>query len=363
MARFISTIGFSTPPQPSILIVNDDVEAGRTLSTILQAAKFRTRCAPAGRLERMLSAGLPDFVVADCGIGGVAVCDTIKRVHPLLPVVVALPDDSARLSAIRAGADHVMVHPLAIDELLARATWLVELGARHTVLSTKLETLRMWHDWVRYLVHDLRNPVTIAMGKVSFARDQNADAGVDRNLGSAERALTEISMMLRDLLDTDRIQHGALAPQKEEVDLAELATSVASSLPAEHKVEVSVDGDTKISGDRILLGRVFSNLMLNATRFARERPVHVDVTGGAHGVSARVINDGPGIAPELEPHLFEPWRRAGADNQGATGIGLAFCRLVCEAHDGKIWLEDATSGKVTFAFGIPRPPPTELASR
>jgi two-component system, sensor histidine kinase and response regulator len=354
VARFISTIGFRPPVQPSILIVTEDADGGRAVSTALQAGGYRTRCAPCARLDRMIEAELPDLVVADDGADGIAVCESLKQRNAALPVVVVVPDETARLAAIRAGADHAMLAPLSIEELLARAHWLVDQGARHAALATKLESLRMWQDWVRYFVHDLRSSVTIASGTVSFARHRNKDADVERHLESAERALTDLAMMLRDVLDTDRIKHGVLAPQKEEVDFAELVTSIAKELAPERPIDVSVDGDTTIIADRSLIGRVFSNLMLNATRFARDH-VHVELMGTSHGVSARIINDGPGIASEMQSRLFEPWRHIGGDAPSATGIGLAFCRLVCEAHDGTIWLDDGSAGKVTFAFGIPRP--------
>jgi signal transduction histidine kinase len=158
--------------------------------------------------------------------------------------------------------------------------------------------------------------------------------------------------MLRDILDTDRIKHGALAPVRQELDLAQLAQDAANDI-AGAQVSVSVQGDTWVAGDPALLRRVIGNLVTNASRHVRKKPVEVSVVGTAHGVSARVVNDGPGIDATVRPHLFEPWQRVSGLHAG-TGIGLAFCRLVCEAHGGSIWLDSAVDGEVAFAFGLPR---------
>jgi two-component system sensor kinase FixL len=103
---------------------------------------------------------------------------------------------------------------------------------------------------------------------------------------------------------------------------------------------------------------VIANLVINASRHARHA-VRVAVAGGTHGVSVRVINDGPGISPQLERVLFEPWKHIDGSVGEFTGIGLAFCRLVCEAHGGRIWLDSAADGAVAFAFGIPHEPPSD----
>src|SRR5262249_48358020 len=130
-----------------------------------------------------------------------------------------------------------------------------------------------------------------------------------------------------------------------------------------HAVDVTCDGNTRIAADRGLLRRVFGNLLANASRHARELPIKVAVTGTSHGVSAAGVNDGPAISRELFAHLFDPWQSySQGDARRATGLGLAFCRLVCEAHAGTIWVESAEAGEVAFAFGIPRSVAAEQAA-
>jgi signal transduction histidine kinase len=303
----------------------------------------------------MLMASVPDLILIDGATNGMGVCAALKKSRPHVPVMVVI-EPLQRAEAIRAGADHVLTRPIDLDELLVRARWLVEIGGRHQAVQAKLESMLLWHDWVRYLVHDLRNPVMLAVAHVSLAREHGASPQIERDLLEAERSLDLMTAMLRDILDSDRIRHGVLVPQVESIDLRELASTTVTQLALTHPVEIAGEGDTTLAVDAMLLGRVFRNLITNADRHAKNEPIRVEVTGTAHGVSARVTNDGEAVAAEVAPHLFEPWRQVDGGYQRGTGIGLAFCRLVCDAHDGKIWLDSAAAGSVTFAFGLPRVP-------
>ena len=345
--RFISTLGHRPALQPSLVIACDDSAATSQLAGELAVHELRTRGIAIGELAATLDRELPDLVVLD-GTTAAATCAWIKRARPDLPVIAIVPAES-RLHAINEGADHCVTRPFDLPELVARVRVLVYHGGRRRTIDAKLDTMRLWHDWVRYLVHDLRAPLTTAMAAVSFAEAHN-DATRPEHLRETMRALDDMAGLLRDILDTDRIKHGVLVPARQDVDLGELAREVAAAATS-HPIEVKRSGDTRIAADAMLFRRVLTNLYANAARHAKKQPIAVDVTGGSHGVSVRVSNDGPGIELELQQHLFEPWQRFGA---AGTGIGLAFCRLVCEAHEGKIWLDSGKAGEVAFAFGIPR---------
>jgi two-component system, sensor histidine kinase and response regulator len=353
MARFISTLGYAPPSQLSILILTDDIPAGRDLVAGLAHMQLAVRCAPSRRLDRMLAAETPDVIVVDWGTTGAEVLERIRRTAAHIPVLAIAPGPAfeERLPILELGVDYCVWRPFDVREIAVRARVASETAARQRAIATKVDAMRLWHDWVRYLVHDLRSPVTVAMSAVAMAMDSPADE-LAENLTAADRALGEITSMLRDILDTDRIKHGALSPVRQEVDLAQLARDVAID-STRHAVHVTGSGNTSIAGDPVLLRRVLGNLVANATRHVRARPIEVSVTGTAHGVSARVVNDGPGIEPAVRPHLFEPWQQVAGLHAG-TGIGLAFCRLVCEAHGGTIWLDNPMDGEVAFAFGLPR---------
>lgn len=248
---------------------------------------MKTRNAPASRVERMLEAELPDLVLIDCTIDGAAACGVVKREHPELPVI-AVVDAATKLALVRAGADHCVTRPLDIEELRARAGVLIAAGARHRGELVKLDTLRLWHDWVRYVIHDLRNPVTVALASVSSAvLEPEADNA--ELLLAARRSLDETAALLRDIHDTDRIKHGVLTPMKEHIDLVDLATEVVAAATSPHPVHVRAKGDTRIYADRVLIRRVFGNLISNAARHARMKPIEVEIDPGQRRDAERLL--------------------------------------------------------------------------
>ena len=356
--RFISTVG-ERRAQPTIVIGSDGA-VGRAFQPELQRAGFAVSCVGHAALDEVILMKSPDVVLA-IGERAVHACElarkAMRRSGGRIRVVALVGDPAARFAAISAGADHVEVATEPTAELIARVTWLAEDRRVEHAMANKVDTIRLWQDWVRYLIHDLRQPLTVATSCLQLARIRRSADEVKADLDAVEEAHADMRWMLQDLLDTDRLRHGALELEREDMDIADVAREVAERIRIGHAVDVTSNGDTRIAADRRLLGRVFGNLLTNASRYAREQPIRVAITGTPHGVSAAVVNDGPGIATELLPHLFDPWHSyAGGDTGGnrATGIGLAFCRLVCEAHAGQIWVESSEPGEVAFAFGIPR---------
>jgi signal transduction histidine kinase len=347
--RYISTFSPRAAKAP-VLVIGDSAR----VEALLRTAKLEIRTTTVAQLDRALVNEPPWLVVID-DPDGAMMCQRLKGWRPEIPVIVVTAD---RLEAIRAGADHVLSPPIDDEELVARARRLVAAGERQLASAAKLDELMMWHDWVRYFVHDLRNPINVALNMLSLVNMAHDANGRANHIRYAIRALDDVRMMLQDVLDADRVKRGVLGLQKQRVDLASIVEEVASDIAAtaDHTIDVAKEGDAEITVDPGLIRRVIANLVINANRHAREQPVRISIAGGALGVSVRVVNDGPGISPALQRVLFEPWRHIEGSVGESTGIGLAFCRLVCEAHGGRIWLDSANDGNVAFAFGLPHHP-------
>jgi len=288
-------------------------------------------------------------VALAAGIVAVIAWSYVIKADPqthFLPIIGISSDDSleARLEAASAGFDHFQAKPVELPELVARARVLVETGAVLRATAAKTESLMLWHDWVRYIVHDLRNPVGVAIGNLAYVMEEAPIASDEsrRALEDARCELGRVTSMLQDILDTDRLQRGVLALERARVDLERLGRELLAptrGLVGGRRLDVVLDaaGPCIVDGDPALLRRVLVNLMGNAVRYARSR-VRLAFEGAPGAVRVSVENDGPGIGEELCARIFEPWivlDPTGGVTHG-TGLGLAFCRLVVAAHGGEI---------------------------
>ncbi|MBI4509626.1 MAG: hybrid sensor histidine kinase/response regulator [Deltaproteobacteria bacterium] len=368
----ISSLTVEVPVKPVVAVVAKDLEWADDLSRALEPRGFMIRLLPGlGSVAPMVETDAPDLIVLQVGgAWGEAheVCRSLKEQSHArgVPLLAFSSEDTAdsRVEAARAGFDHWMAMPGEVEVLVQRVHALVKTGAVIKALSIRSEQLLLWRDWVRYLVHDLRNPLSIALGNLAFVQQDVVRSGEEETHKALEEAryeLGRVSAMLQDLLDTDRLQRGVLVPQKQVIDLAVVARNVAASarvLAEAKKTSVVVDatGNGQVSADPSLAQRVCANLVGNAVRYARKRAIFIEVEGRPDSVTVRVGNDGPGIARELQSRLFEPWVRLdpGAAMTHGTGLGLAFCRLVLEAHGGRIWIDSAEDGNVVFAFRLLR---------
>jgi signal transduction histidine kinase len=110
-----------------------------------------------------------------------------------------------------------------------------------------------------------------------------------------------------------------------------------------------------VEGDPSQLRRVLQNLVGNAVKFHGEAPPHVEVSARRDTAEwvVTVRDNGVGVDPDHASRIFGMFSRLNGDAEG-TGIGLAVCRRVVEAHGGRIWVEPAEGGGSAFRFTLPR---------
>lgn len=306
----------------------------------------------------------PDLVIV--GAATEAELGLVKQMKALpeshfIPVIVVLggvgPRALAR-AAYAAGADHA-TESLAAEEAVARGRALVRSGAVARAVKSSRQELRLRRDWVRYLVHDLRNLLTKAIGQLTLAGARGrTDPALRDSLLACEEELWRGTALLGDFLDVDRIRKGSLHLHRAPADLVELAGKVAesyreSAARAGLEIAVAVGGPVEATVDGALVERVLGNLVANALRYAPAGSavtIGVDRADGAALLS--VENRGPSIPPEEVPRLFEPFVRADTRSAGA-GLGLAFCRLVAEMHDGTVAVAEPEGGGAQFLVRLP----------
>ncbi len=232
---------------------------------------------------------------------------------------------------------------------------------------------QMRDDLSNMIVHDLRSPLTAVTTGLKLLRDYVPADSPFRPLvlsttETSQRAIRKLLSRVDSLLDISRMESGQLNLETEPTELATLADSVCMELsPLAHELDVTVT--SQINGELPLLDidadkveRVLQNLVDNALKFCPSKGsvtirAYRPATSGAPDGFARidVVDTGPGVPDDYKTRLFERFvqvkGRRGA--RRGIGLGLTFCRLVTEAHGGKIWVEDNPAGGSIFAFTLP----------
>jgi signal transduction histidine kinase len=233
----------------------------------------------------------------------------------------------------------------------------------------RLDVLRQ--EFHTMVVHDLRNPITSVISGLSMLRDLLAETPVDINaLGEvvhiAENSAENMLNLVQTLLDISRLEKNMDTMDCESRPLGDTlhhATTAVLGLAmgADIAVNVRVPPDLPpVWMDDEKIHRVLVNLLDNALRYTpRHGEVQIDVNyeAGDNAVTVRIEDSGPGVPPEARNRVFEKFVQLDAQRvlrgHKGTGLGLTFCKLVIDAHQGHIWVEDSTAGGAAFCFTLP----------
>jgi signal transduction histidine kinase len=210
--------------------------------------------------------------------------------------------------------------------------------------------LRGYADMV---AHDLREPITGIAHLVTLL-ERRADEPPSPEVLALLRASTERA---RELIDgvLDYARAGEL--QREPVALDRVMGDVEADLrPTLDEVGATLGVGVlpEVDGDPRQLRRLLQNLVGNAIKFRGAAPPRVEVSAlqGSEGWVVTVRDNGVGVDPDHTSRIFGMFARLNGDTEG-TGIGLAVCRRVVEAHGGRIWVEPAEGGGAAFRFTLP----------
>jgi len=240
---------------------------------------------------------------------------------------------------------------------------------------------------VRSLVHDLRSPLTSLQSCLNLVLSGEAgDLTSDqrRFLGMARRNIGRLDRMVEDMLDASRLQTGSIPARRREVDLGPIlkqAVRLHKVTAASRGLEVDDTGLPDVYPARVdsdLVVRMLDNVLGNALKFTEPGGmVRVWLESGAAyppclvGRLARhcglplanfnliVEDNGPGLSPEVQDRIFEPFNRGPAYKSAGTGLGLSITRRLAESHGGHVRLISLPGRGTTVWLKLPRDPATE----
>ncbi|HET9630612.1 MAG TPA: ATP-binding protein [Novosphingobium sp.] len=243
-------------------------------------------------------------------------------------------------------------------------TWLIEMADR----SAEADVGRAHTDFVANASHELRTPLAAIIGYVETLAEPDAKidpATTAKFLGTVLREARRIEALVTDLMSLSQVEAEKHDLPTEPVDLAQLVRQVAGEAAAlagkDRVTVVAPEAPVPLPGDRAQLEQLARNLIDNALKYGGSAlPVEVTLTGDADSVVLKVVDHGPGIAPEHLPHLTRRFYRADPGRSrasGGTGLGLAIVKHIVERHRGQLDIASivGTGTTVTVKFRIAIP--------
>jgi two-component system, sensor histidine kinase and response regulator len=380
------------PSDAPVILVADDVPANvELLFDQLHVLGFRAIAAADGPSALVACfEQKPDLCILDVSMPagdlgvddrstGFEVCRRIKRDprSARIPVifVTALNDTTDRVKAIEAGGDDFLTKPHNRLVLGARVRSLLKLKAATDALEESLrkqkELEKVRDDLMKMIVHDLKSPLTSMIGAMEMLIDGDFGALTSDQrsaLSDAEGRAEDLLALIEDLLEVARLEETRLAldlaPLAPGALLAEVRHEWEIRFQQEHAssvVELADDAPV-IEADHALLKRVFGNLIQNSlTHSARAVTVTLGARRESDGILFTVADDGVGIPVEYHDIIFRKFEQVKTPHiprVRSSGLGLAFCKLVVEAHGGRIWVK--SGGQMVgsaFHFWLPEKPP------
>jgi len=218
--------------------------------------------------------------------------------------------------------------------------------------------------FISVVSHELKTPVALIKGYVSTLRRE--DARWDReivqdSLEVIEEEADRLTSLIDNLLDASRLQAGALAINLCDVALDTLVKRVVEKFQTQteqHTIKIDfADKFPIILGDEDRLTQVLNNLIQNAIKYSSDGG-EIIVSGQIRPTQVIICvrDDGPGIAVEDIPHIFDRFYRASEASKTTkgAGLGLYLAKAVIEAHKGRIWVDPKPGDGARICFSLPR---------
>lgn len=234
-------------------------------------------------------------------------------------------------------------------------------------ISEEIELAQLREDMMHMLVHDLRSPLTVLQGSLDMIEKAVGEKRLDDVLlleRMARRGSDRMLSMVNELLDISKLESGEFTIHPEVVEPETILRETATRFnPLAKEAHIALDLKTSqdlpdLYIDARLIERTLHNLVDNAIKFTPDQgtvQLWAKPDRENHGtVLVGVTDTGPGIPAGEQSRLFEKFQQTSATGRRVgTGLGLPFCKLTVEAHNGQIWIESEVGKGSTFTMRLP----------
>lgn len=361
-----------------ILVVDDERLNRRILSTILRPEAYEVIEAESGEQAlETYAATNPDLVLLDVllpGINGFAVCRELHarygdKTAPVI-FITAKSDSDDVVEGLTAGGIDYLPKPIRAKEAVARIRTHLEIRdllAEQRLLVDQLSKANAAKNkFLGMAAHDLRNPLASIRGLAEFLRDAVVGPLTRDQLDLVETihsASQEMLLMVNELLDVTTIEAGELKLALEATDLSEIVAKsvyLANIEATKKQTKIILLPNEKPPLRRLdphRIRQVVDNLISNAVKYSPPgSTVQVELEAVASSLVFAVRDQGPGIPESERDKLFKDFGRTSVKPTGgekSTGLGLAICRKIVEAHHGTITAENLPERGCVFRVTLP----------
>jgi signal transduction histidine kinase len=337
----------------SILIVDDEPSGFDVIEGILFGENYELHYASSGaaaikRIETVpLDLVLLDVMMPD--MDGIEVCRWIKSSsaqHIPVIMVTALSSKVVLARCLETGADDFVDKPVNPLELRARVRSMLRIKKQHDALQTALQLRQDMSDMV---IHDLRNPLTSIILSCAILKRTELQGMQHHKVEQILQAGQQLQSMIDSLLLMAKLEAGKMVLERSSVDLCELAQQCLADFRAIAATkQIELCGHLPIQRhpvyvDVTLFRRIFDNLLSNAIKFSvYQSQVTVRISfPSPTGARIEIADQGVGIKADLRQTIFEKYAVGDLVNGvPQMGLGLAFCKMAIDAHNGKIFVEE-----------------------
>jgi len=265
-------------------------------------------------------------------------------------------------------AKDVTEHERIRNELSLHREHLEELvKIRTTDLETanrELQQLEKFRDnLIHMIVHDMRSPLQVILGNIDLIKlnSGNLDTRVLSLIKAVETSANKLLNSISELLDIRKLESGQMSLKRASVDLGMLTSQAMNdlkSLSTNHTILWNPPKKpTVVNCDAEIIQRVIVNMVGNALKYTPDGGiVSISITEKDNLAIWAVTDNGPGIPRDFHAKVFDLFAQIPVSpirKHISTGLGLAFCKLAVEAHQGRVSLESEPGKGSTFQFELP----------
>lgn len=374
--------------QATLMIVDDEPGMRSYLIDLLKDSYHIIAVSDGHVALQTARAEKPDLILLDLmlpGLDGLEVCRKLKddpeTEHIKVVLLTARVDETAKIEALKNGANDFLTKPFSSIEVRARLQNLLdqarlenELMHSNRKLSSTLSLLHKAQAQILHekklvalgsmaagLLHEVQNPLSYTLAALHMLKQeeciQNSEDAKDM-LNDVDEGIQRVKRIVADLgtfaypseIDRQKNFHFReairLAVRFTRHDIAPIA------------VEVEVEGDDRVFGSEGHMVQVLVNLLRNSGKVLKEQAEDKDprlkviATESGDRLRVRVWDNGPGISPEVQARIFEPFFTTSDVGQG-MGLGLSICHTIIKNHNSELKVRSEAGEWTEFSFDLP----------